>query len=284
MEGSGSARWRSGGGRPRKRTEDVLNIIVLVKHVIDVELNLRVRDGKLVEDGMNFVLSRWDENALEAALVLREAGEGEVTAMTVGPQRAGETLRKSLAMGADRAVHICDPATEGCDSLGFARILSKAVARQPYDLILAGRQAQDTDMGGTGPMLAAMLDLPQVANVVEIRSNDGGKLTVHRNGDHGREIVDLTLPALLTANDSLNGPRLASLRGIMAAKKKPMETLTLADLDIDPAEVGQSGARVGVAELAPPGARAAGQKFEGNPEEITRQVMDLLVNEAKIFG
>jgi electron transfer flavoprotein beta subunit len=261
-----------------------LKILVMVKHVIDVELNLRVRDGKLVEDGLTYVLSKWDENALEAALQLKERAGGEVTAVTIGPERAAETLRKALAMGADRAVHVNDPAVAGSDSLAYARILAQVARRQPFDLILCGRQSQDTDMGGTGPMLAEMLGIPFVANVVKIVPEEGGKLTVHRNGDQGREVAEVTLPALLTANDSLNEPRLASLRGIMAAKKKPMEALTLAGLGVDPGAVGRAGARVGIAEFMPPRARKAGQRFEGDPAEITRKVVYLLVNEAKIFG
>ena len=133
-------------------------------------------------------------------------------------------------------------------------------------------------------MLAELLSIPLVGNVVEIAAVDGTKLTAHRNGDAGKEVVEVTLPALLTANDSLNEPRLASLRGIMAAKNKPMEILTLADLEIDPATVGAAGAGIEVVEMQSPRARAASKKFEGGPEEITREVMGLLVNEAKIFG
>jgi len=261
-----------------------LNILVAVKHVVDVELNLRVRDGKLIEDGLTYVLSRWDENALEAALKLKEAVGGEVTAVTIGPERAAESLRKALAMGADKGIHVSDPATAGSDSLGFAKILAAVAKRQPFDLIVCGRQAQDTDLGATGPMLAELLGLPCVANVVHLSAGEGGRLAVHRNGDAGREVLDVGMPIVLTANDSLNEPRLASLRGIMAAKKKPLDTLTLADLGVDPASVGATGAKVSVAELLPPKGRKAGQKFEGDAAEIARKVVDLLVNEAKVFG
>ncbi|MCH7646083.1 MAG: electron transfer flavoprotein subunit beta/FixA family protein [Nitrospinae bacterium] len=262
-----------------------MNIIVPVKSAIDVDLNIRVRDGKIVEDGMNWVLNRWDENALEAALQLKEAsGEGEVTVVTVGPERSGEALRKALAMGADRGVHVNDPATEGSDSFGYAKILAKVAGRAPFDLIITGKQAQDTDMGGTGPILAELLGLPQVVNVLHFDPPAGGKLNLHRLGAYGREVVELTLPALISASDSLNEPRLASLRGIMSAKKKPMDRLTLADLGLAADEVGAAGARIEVTEFMPPPGRAAGQKFEGDAEEITRQVMALLANEAKIFS
>ncbi len=260
-----------------------MKIIVPVKSVIDVELNIRVRDGKVAEEGMNYVLNRWDETAVEAALQLKEAGEGEVTVVTVGPDRCGEALRKALAMGADKAVHVNDPATEGSDSFGYARILAKVAGKVGFDLIITGKQAQDTDMGGTGPIMAELLGLPQVANVLQVERGDG-KLDVHRLGNFGREVAELKLPALITANDSLNEPRLASLRGIMAAKKKPMEVFTLADLDIDPAQVGAAGARIEVLEFTEPPTRAAGKKFEGDEEETTHTVVELLVNEAKIFA
>ena len=261
-----------------------MNIVVPVKSVIDVELNIRVRDGRIVEDGLNYILSKWDENALEAALVLKEATGGEVTAVTVGPERSGEALRKALAMGADKGVHVNDPAAEGSDSFGFARILAKVIQRGPCDLVICGRQAQDTDMGATGAMLAELLGLPLCVNVLHIDPPADGKLALKRKGDAGVEVMEVVLPALITANDSLNEPRLASLRGIMQAKKKPMDVLTLADLGLEPGQVGAAGAGIQTVEFAPPPQRAAGQKFEGDAEEITRQVVELLANEAKIFA
>jgi electron transfer flavoprotein beta subunit len=262
-----------------------LNIVVPVKSVIDVELNIRVRDGKIVEDGLNYILSKWDENALEAALQLKEANGGEVTAVTIGPERSGEALRKALAMGADKGVHVNDPAAEGSDSFGYAKILAKVIQRGAFDLVITGRQAQDTDMGATGAALAELLGVPLCVNIVKIEPKpEGGKLTCRRKGDAGAEVLEVTLPALLTANDSLNEPRLASLRGIMQAKKKPMEVLTLAELGVPPGEVGKAGAGIELVAFNPPPQRAAGQKFEGEPEEITRKVVELLANEAKIFA
>lgn len=261
-----------------------MNILVPVKSVMDVDLNIRIKDGKVVEDGMNYILSRWDENAVEAALQLKEKHGGEVTAVSIGPDRAAEALRKALAMGVDKAIHVNDPATEGSDSFGFARILAAVAKKANYDLIFAGKQSQDTDMGGTGPMLAALLDWPLVANVVEVDAASAQKFTVGRQGHAGREVIEVTLPAVLTANDSLNEARLASLRGIMQAKKKPFETLKLADLGLGAEAAGAGGAHVQVVEAFPPKGRAAGKKFEGDPEELARKVVDLLANEAKIFA
>ena len=261
-----------------------MNILVTVKSVIDVDLNIRVRDGAVVEEGLNYVLNRWDETAVEAALQLKEEGDGEVTVISIGPDRAGEALRKSLAMGADKAIHVNDPAAEGSDSFGFARILAKAMEKGSYDLVITGKQSQDTDMGATGAILAELAGLPCVINVIQLKRAGEGKLDVHRLADMGREVLEVTLPAVVTSNDSLNEPRLASLRGIMAAKKKPMEKFTLAGLGVDPGEVGAAGSRIEVLEFLPPPERAAGQKFEGEEEETTRKVVDLLVNEAKIFA
>jgi electron transfer flavoprotein beta subunit len=262
-----------------------LNILVPIKSVMDVELNIRVKDGRVVEEGINYILSKWDENAVEGALQIKEqVGAGEVTVVSVGPDRAGESLRKALAMGADKAIHVNDPAAEGSDSLGIAKILAAVARKGAYDLILTGKQAQDTDQGATGPILAALLDWPLAVNVQSIAADAPSKLTVQRLGHAGKEVLEVTLPAVLTANDSLNEPRLASLRGIMQAKKKPFEALKLADLGIAPGDVGAAGARVQVVEILPPAGRAAGKKFEGEAEEITRQVVALLADEAKIFA
>lgn len=261
-----------------------MNILVPIKSVMDVDLNIRVKDGKVVEDGMNYILSKWDENAIEAALVLKEKHGGEVTAVSIGPERAAEALRKALAMGVDKAIHVNDPAADGSDSFGYARILAAVAKKAAYDLVLTGKQSQDTDMGGTGPMLAALLDWPVVANAIGIEAPAANKLTVDRQGHAGREVLEVTLPAVLTANDSLNEPRLASLRGIMQAKKKPFDALKLGDLGVNPSDVGATGARIVVAEFMSPKGRAAGKKFEGDAEEITKKVVDLLANEAKIFA
>ena len=143
-----------------------MKIIVPVKSVIDVELNIRVKDGKVVKDGLNYILSKWDENALEAALQLKEANDGEVTAVTIGPDRAGEALRKALAMGADKGVHVNDPAAADSDAFGIAKMLAKVIQRGEFDLVITGRQSQDTDLGATGPVLAEMLGGPLVVNVI----------------------------------------------------------------------------------------------------------------------
>ncbi len=262
-----------------------MKVVVPIKSVVDVELNLRVRDGKLQEDGLNYVLSKWDEHALEAALQLCEANEGEVVAVTVGPERAGETLRKALAMGAHKGIHVQEAGLALSDSKNMGRVLAAAIGRESPDLIITGRQAQDTDMGATGCYLAAALDLPTVANIASIAPElNAGCLEVERKGDFGMEVISLTLPALITANDSLNEPRLASLRGIMQAKKKPVEVMHLSDLNLSMDEVGPDANGCELLTLLSPPERASGQKFSGDAAEITPQAMEKLDKEAKLFS
>lgn len=262
-----------------------MNIIVLLKQVVDVELNLRVKEGALVEDGLNYVISNWDEIAIEAALqILESAGSGEITLVSIGPDRVAEALRKGLAMGAHKAVHISDSSFDGSDSYAYAQAFAAFLKDRSYDLILAGKQSQDTDAGLTASMLAEFLDLPQVTNTSKIAEVATDKLTLHRNGDSGVEVLDLSLPAVMTVNDSLAEPRLASLRGIMQAKKKPLDTLDAAGAGISPDVIGNAGSKTRVERLQEPEARQAGQKFEGDEEETTKKVLDLLVNEAKIFA
>lgn len=261
-----------------------MKIVVLMKQVIDVELNIRVKDGAIVEDGLNYVISNWDEIGIEAALQMVEAVKGEVTLLTVGPDRAQEALRKGLAMGADKAVHVKDAACDGSDSLAYATIIAEALKKQSFDLVIAGKQSQDTDSGLTPSMVAELLGLPQVTNIVKVEKTTDTQLDVLRKGDHGNEVVELKLPALITVNDSLNTPRLASLRGIMAAKKKPLEELNLAALGIAPDKVGKQGSATTILAFEEPQNRQAGQKFSGAEEETTKQVLGLLQTQAKIFA
>lgn len=257
-----------------------MNIIVLIKQVIDVELNIRVKNGALIEDGLNYVISNWDEIAIETALqIVESVNEGNITLITIGPDRAAEALRRGLAMGAHKAIHVMDSGFEGSDSFVYAKTFAKILENQSYDIILGGKQAQDTDAGLTMSMLAEFLDLPQVTNVSKIVSTGTSNLTVHRRGDHGSEVIELSLPAVLTVNDSLFEPRLATLRGFMLAKKKPLETVDLIDIGVESSMVGRAGRQTVVNRLIQPETRKAGRLFEGKEEETTKQVLEFLVNE-----
>ena len=255
----------------------MLNIVVLIKQVVDVELNIRVKNDALVEEGLNYVISGWDEIAIEAALqIVESVGEGTITLISIGPERVADALRSGLAMGADKAIHVLDAASEGSDSFAYAKAFAAIVQQMDCVLLIGGKQAQDSDAGLTMSMLAEFLDLPQVTNVSQLVSLSPDRFTLHRRGDHGSEVIELTLPAVLTVNDSLFEARMPTLRGRMMAKKKPIETVTLADMGVETCLVGKTGRRTVVNRLIQAETREAGQLFEGDEETTTKQVLELL--------
>ncbi|MBT0995346.1 electron transfer flavoprotein subunit beta [Cellulomonas sp. DKR-3] len=233
-----------------------MKIVVCVKHVPDIQSDRRIADGRTVRDGGDGTLNELDENALEAALALVEAaGEGEVVVVTVGPDDAVDAVRKGLQMGADAGVHVVDDAVAGSDALGTARVLAAAVARVgEVDLVVTGMAGLDGLTSLVPSALAALLDVPALplAATLEV---DAGVVRVTRNLDHATEVLEAPLPALVSVTDQTNEPRYPNFKGIMSARKKPVETLTLADLGLDAALVGTSGAWTEVLESAPRPAR-----------------------------
>ncbi|MED6339560.1 MAG: electron transfer flavoprotein subunit beta/FixA family protein, partial [SAR324 cluster bacterium] len=229
-----------------------MEIIVPIKQVPDVALNIKVKDGDVVEEGLSYVISSWDETALEAALQITEDIGGEVTLLTIGPDKAAESLRKGLAMGAHKAIHVKYDDAKQTDSFAYARILQKVLEGREYDLILAGKQFQDTDAGLTAPMLAEFLGLPQVTNIIRYSDVSDQKMTLYRKGDHATEVLEMELPGVVTVNDSLNEPRLASMRGIMMAKKKPLDEIELDTIGISAEMSGAQGSMTEVLQYDKP--------------------------------
>jgi electron transfer flavoprotein beta subunit len=200
-----------------------MNILVLLKAVADSEASIKpAADGKSVNlEGVTWIISPYDEYAVEEALRIREAdGSGEVVAVSFGGDDVPKVLRTALAMGADRAVHI--KGAMSFDPLVTARILAGVVKGMTYDLILCGKQAIDHDHHAVGVMLAELVDIPSVSVVTKIE-REGGKLRCEREVEGGMEVIETSLPCLLTCNKGLNEPRYPSLKGIMAAKKKPLD-------------------------------------------------------------
>jgi electron transfer flavoprotein beta subunit len=262
-----------------------MKIAVCVKQVPDTEAKIRIRpDGRSIEEaGVNFVVSPFDEYAVEEALRLKEKQGGEVAVFTVGDERAATALRTVLAMGADRGVHLKDPAFEGSDALGISRILAAALKKTPFDLILFGKQAVGTDQGQVGPRVAELLDLPHVSVVVSL-TVEAGRLTAEREIEGALEIVESPLPAVITAQKGLNEPRYASLKGILAAKKKEILTMTLADLGLEASSVGAAGAREVWEKLEVPPSRGAGKILKDmEPAAAARELVRLLREEAKVL-
>lgn len=252
-----------------------MKIVVLVKLVPSSEARIRIgADGRSVDPAdVEFVANPYDEYAVEAALQLKEKFGGEVVAISAGPEKAAEMLRKScLAMGVDRAVLIRDDALAAADAAGVARALAAACRKETPDLVLAGKQGIDFEYSATGPMVGALLDLPHVSVLSRLEAVSETTVRVHREIEGGMEEIEVDLPAVLTANKGLNEPRYASLKGIMAAKKKP--------LDVVPVTNGAS--LVTVVALALPPERAAG-RIVGEGAAAVPALIAALTTEAKVL-
>jgi len=262
-----------------------MEVVVLVKQVPDTESLIQIADDgvSIKTDDIKWVMNPYDEFAVEEALQIREALGGTVIVLTIGPDKAVETVRTALAMGADKGVLVNDPAAEGSDSLATAKILAAALKEIPYDLIIAGQRAVDGDNYQVGAAVAEILGIPQITIVVKEEISDG-KITCHQTTEGGTVIVEAALPALLTTQKGLNEPRYASLPGIMKAKKKPLEQKTLADLGIDAGTVGKANAKAKVIALNTPPERAAVRIIEGETaQEQVAALFEILHGEAKVI-
>jgi electron transfer flavoprotein beta subunit len=249
-----------------------MNIVVLVKQVPDTysERKLRDADGALDRDASDAVLDEINERAVEEALQLKEAHGGTVTVLAMGPQRATEAIRKALSMGADAAVHVSDEALAGSDAVGTARALAAAVRTVgDVDLVLAGNEASDGRSAAVPAMVAEVLELPALTHARTV-AVEGTELTVRRETDDGVVVLRASLPAVVSVNEKINEPRYPSFKGIMAAKKKKVTTLSVGDLGIDPATVGAAGALTAVTAVAPKPPKAAGEKVVDDGDGGTR--------------
>ena len=260
-----------------------MKILTPVKKVVDVELNIHVEDGAIVEDGLQYVINAWDENAVETAVQLKENNGAETTLVSIGGGDNTDMIRRCYAMGIENGIHIEDPSLANADSSIFAKVLQKVYEKGDYDLVITGKQAQDTDSGQTGIILAEFLGLPCVSNVIAIEVMDDQHIKVSRAGDAGTEIVELELPAVVTVDVSINEPRLPAMRGVMMAKKKKIDVMDLAALGTSPDEVGSAKPKSEIVEFMKSETRQGGQKFEGDAADITAQVVNLLANEAKVL-
>lgn len=255
-----------------------MKFYVCIKMVPDVNAPLQIKDGQLIQDADRMILNAYDASAVEEALVLKEKMGGEVEVVCIGSAKASETIRKALAMGADKATHIQTSGDGSFDSGIYARILAKFFEDKEYDVLALGKQAQDTDSGLTGSMVAELLDLPYTTNAVGLEAEDG-KLIVKRQGDTGQEMIELPTPCAVTCSNDMNEPRIPNLKGIMASKRKPMEQVELSSLGLSEDELNPNTKVVGYEEK--PG-REPGKKFEGEPEEVAREVAQLLDSEANV--
>jgi len=239
-----------------------LNIVVLVKQVPDTysERTLRSADGILDRAATDPVLDEINERAVEAALQLKEAHGGEVTVVCMGPAPAADAIRKALSMGADGAVHLSDDALAGSDAVQTARALAQVIKTLPgVDLILAGNGASDGRVAAVPAMVADVLDLPALTHARQI-TVDGTTVTVRRETDRGAVGLTAELPVVISVSEKINEPRYPSFKGIMAAKKKPVSQLSIADAGIGAADAGLASALTKVTSVTPKPPKSAGQK------------------------
>jgi len=263
-----------------------VNVIVCMKQVPDTETLIKIKsDGSgIVTDDIKYVMNPYCEFAVEESLRIREKFGGQSILITMGPQRAVEALRTGLAMGADRAVHLNDPAFEGADGLATAKALAEVIKKESFDLILCGKQAVDDDMAQVGQSLAELLNLPHVTLVTKLELvPDQKKAKATREVDGGREVVDVGLPAVFTCQKGLNEPRYASLPGIMKAKKKEVRPINLAGLGLPADQVGAAGSKIKIRKYFPPPSRPPGKMVSGELAEAAKQLVKLLREEAKII-
>src|SRR5262245_11697220 len=249
-----------------------MKVISCIKAVPDAASRLVINDTKtwIKDQELTFVASEADNYALEEALRLKEKHGAEVVVISMGGEEAARVLRAALAMGADRAIHLLDPQFKGSDEFAAAAALSKAVEKDGgADLVLAGVQSDDLGTGMTGTMIAEFLGWPHATVVVGVETAEDAKsLKVRRELEGGiNETVELQMPALLTIQFGINQPRYASLKGIMAAKKKEFKVWSAADLGLSSSEVGQSGAMYEVKEVLVPERKSKVEILTGTPEE-----------------
>jgi electron transfer flavoprotein beta subunit len=239
-----------------------MNIVVLVKQVPDSssERSLRESDKTVDRDSASLVINEMDEYAIEEALKLKEAHGGEVTILTMGPDKATETIRKALSMGPDKAVHVSDEAIHGSCAVQTSKVLAKALGTLEWDLVISGAESTDGQVSAVPAMLAERLGVAQLTGARKL-DVDGSTFTIERQTDDGYQVVQASAPAVVSVWDTINEPRYPSFKGIMQAKSKPVTTLTLADLSIGADEVGLANATSEVVEFAPRPPKAAGVKI-----------------------
>ncbi|OEF96920.1 electron transfer flavoprotein subunit beta [Vulcanibacillus modesticaldus] len=255
-----------------------MNILVLMKQTFDTEEKIVLEDGKVSEEGVEFIINPYDEYAVEEAITIKEELGGEVTVISLGPDRFESSIRTALAMGADKAILVDDPDLFG-DEYSVAKVLAKVIQDQSFDLILGGYVAVDNGSGQVPQRVAEILNIPFISTAVKIEV-DNSKVTVHRDVEGDTEILETNLPAIITSQQGLNDPRYPSLPGIMKAKKKPLKHLSASDLEISPESV---QAKTEEIDIFLPPKKEAGRILSGELGEQAKELIELLHNEAKVL-
>ena len=255
-----------------------MNIVVCIKQVPDTtEIKLDPVKGTLIREGIPSIMNPDDKGGLEFALRLKDKYGANVTVITMGPPQAEAILREALAMGVDRAILLTDRKFGGADTLATSRTIASALRKLDHDIIITGRQAIDGDTAQVGPQVAEHLDLPQVSYAEDLEFDGKNTFTVKKADEDGYQIVEVDAPVLVTALASGVKPRYMSVKGIVEAYDRPIETWTFNDVEVDPSEIGLSGSPTRVAKSFAKGLKAPGQLHEVEPEEA----VDIIINKLK---
>lgn len=255
-----------------------MNIVVCLKQTFDTEEKIVIEDAKIREDGVEFIVNPYDEYAVEEAIQLKEAHGGEVTVITIGPDRAEQALRTALAMGADRAILINDESLFG-DEHTTAKVLAAAIKKLSFDIIIVGYMAVDDGSAQVGPRLAEELGIPHISTITKL-TIEGEVARVEKDVEGDVAYMKTTLPALFTAQQGLNEPRYPSLPGIMKAKRKPLDRWDATDLNVDPNDI---ASHTEVVDIFLPPEKNAGRILTGELDDQVKELVDLLKNEAKVI-
>jgi electron transfer flavoprotein beta subunit len=250
-----------------------MKIAVCVKHVPEGHSRLDPASKRLDRSGEG-ALNHFDANAVEEALRLKGDSDTEVVVVSLGPAKAADSLRKALAMGADRAVLVSDDAAAGSDLVATSKVLAKTLERENADLVLFGQQASDADGAVLWAAVAERLQRPVVSQVAELTLQDGS-LRLKRQTEFGYDVIETPLPAVIAVSDAINEPRYPSLKGIMGAKKKPFDTLSLGDIGVDAGDAGEAGSKTEVLALGEPPSRGDARKIEDDGS-AAQQIVDFL--------
>jgi electron transfer flavoprotein beta subunit len=255
-----------------------MRVLVLLKRTFDTEEKIVINNNQISEDGVKFIINPYDEYAIEEGIKLRDEVGGEVTVLSVGPAGVEKELRTALAMGADKAILVDDESLFG-DELTTSYVLAAVLKERGFDIILGGNVAVDNGAGQVASRVAELLNIPQVTTITKLTVN-GIKATVERDVEGDVEVIEMTLPALFTAQQGLNEPRYPSLPGIMKAKKKPLERLGASDLSLNLEEIKP---KTEVLEFFLPPKKEAGRILQGEKEDQVNELVNLLRNEAKVL-
>ena len=254
-----------------------MKVAVCVKEVPDASAAKRLDPQTFrLDRSVAGALNEFDTHAIEEGLQLRDkGGEGEVVAVLMGPERAADSLRKALAIGADRAVHVSDDALAGSDLVATSKALAKALERESADIVLFGQQAGDSDGAVLWAAVADRLRLPVVSQAASLEVGEG-KVKVKRQTEYGYDVIEAPTPCVVAVSDAINEPRYPSLKGIMGAKKKPQETLSLADLGLSAEDAGEVGSRTEVYGLSEPPSRGDNERIEEDGGAAAEKIVEYL--------